>query len=189
LGLSEGTDDDNIAIQDNHFRLSISQLQQHEQLKLQMTNMNSNISSLDRNVREFISTFKNPVNQQFSDSSTSSFLGLDGSTKRQRLCSPSSIISSSCIEKKDYKLELWRQQYVYQPLCCQSGATSESKNLVYKWWNPRLSVTKFSLFETTISANSGAISKPSWINTNLRQKHAIILGIRCQLQTTTSFLS
>jgi len=105
--LSEGTDDD-IAIQDDHFPLSIAQLQQQEQLKLQVMNMNSNISSVDRNIREFNSNFKTLVNQQISDSSTSSFLGLDGSynVKRQRLCSPPSIIGSSCIENKDYKVEL-----------------------------------------------------------------------------------
>jgi len=77
------------------------QQQQQRQLYSEMNNVNHGIASLDNSVRDINNTIKSLFTQQISDSSTSTFLRMDGSnsSKRPRLCAP----IQRCIEKMDYE--------------------------------------------------------------------------------------
>lgn len=80
----------NLAIQGDFLSLSIPQQQQQEHLKAdKMQEFSSNMASLNAGISELNSNLKALTNQQISESSTYTFLRLDGSTdtKRQRICS------------------------------------------------------------------------------------------------------
>jgi len=81
----------NLAIQGDFLSLSIPQQQQQEHLKAdKMQEFSSNMASLNASISELNSSnLKALTNHQISESSTYTFLRLDGSsdTKRQRICS------------------------------------------------------------------------------------------------------